>query len=117
MGNTATEDFVATRYTELVDEVATEQARAQAAESVEAIYEIDQDGSSRVQQLLGSLFAAVRDAPAPVGLTLNHDVATVQETSVNNEFVVEYTVTVTNPASNRRSYQLAQTPRLSRRRG
>ena len=113
VGDTATEDFVATRYTELVDEVATEQARAQAADSVEAIYEIDQDGTSRVQQLIGSLFAAVRDAPAPVGLTLNHDVATVQETSVNNEFVVEYTVTVTNPASNRRSYQLAQTPRLS----
>jgi cyclic-di-AMP phosphodiesterase PgpH len=113
VGDTATEDFVATRYTELVDEAATEQARAQAAESVEAIYEIDQDGTSRVQQLIGNLFAAVRDAPAPVGLILNHDVASVQETSVNNEFVVEYTVTVANPASNRRSYELAQTPRLS----
>jgi membrane-associated HD superfamily phosphohydrolase len=113
VGDVAPQDFVATRYTELVDAEATEQARAQAAESVEPIYEIDQDATSRVQQVVGSMFAAVRDAPAPVGLTLAHEVASVQDTDVNDEFLVEYVVTVTNPASNRRSYTLSQTPRFS----
>ena len=112
-GDIAAQDFVATRYTELVDTAATDEAQARAAEAVEPIYEIDQDATSRVEQQLGTLFAAVRDAPAPVGLTLSHEVAAVEETSVNNEFLVDYTVTVTNPASNRRTYELEQTPRLS----
>ena len=113
VGDIASEDFVATRYTELVDDAATEQARIQASDAVEPVYEIDQDGTSRVEQRIGLLFASVRDAPAPVGLTINHDAGPIQPTSVGNEFIVEYTVTVTNPASTRRSYQLTQTPLLS----
>ena len=81
--------------------------------AVEPIYEIDQDATSRVEQQLGTLFAAVRDAPAPVGLTLGHEVAAVEETAVNDQFLVDYTVTVTDPASNRRTYELEQTPLLS----
>ncbi|MDQ3782082.1 MAG: hypothetical protein M3349_03985, partial [Actinomycetota bacterium] len=113
VGDIAAEDFVATRYTELVDAAATQQARDEAADGVAAVFEIDQDVRSRVEQRIGSLFAAVRDAPAPVGLTLSHEIGTVQPSAVGNVFTVEFTVTVTNPASTRRSYRLEHTPLLS----
>ncbi|MBA2337659.1 MAG: HDIG domain-containing protein [Acidimicrobiia bacterium] len=113
VGDIATEDFVATRYTELVDAAATQLARDEAADAVAAVFEIDQDVRSRVEQRIGLLFAAVRDAPAPVGLTLSHEIGAVQPSAVGNVFTVEYTVTVTNPASTRSSYRLEHSPLLS----
>ncbi len=112
-GDIAPETYTATTFIAVDDVEATEAEREVQFNNVQVIREIDPTVKARVDQAIGLFFAAVRAAPAPVGLTVGIAASTVRDTPTTNQFVVDYTITVDNPTSGRRTYALVQTPRFA----
>lgn len=115
VGDPAPETYRATAFVEVPDEAATEIARERAALNVESVFKIDTLARSRVEGQIRSFFNDVRAAPLgpdPIVL-LTAAARSPIPTSEPNTYTIDYTVTVENPSSRPRAYELRMVPRFA----
>jgi putative nucleotidyltransferase with HDIG domain len=115
VGDPAPETYTANAFVQVLDEAATETARQRAALQVPATYRIDTLVRSRVEGQIRQFFNDVRNAP--LGPDPLIAVTAIARTPVAaeeaNRFAMDYTITVNNPRSRERAYELSASPRLS----
>ncbi len=115
IGDPAPETYRANAFVQVLDETATAAARERAANQVPAVYRIDPLVRSRVEGQIRQFFNDVRNAPlGPDPLIVLTAIArTPEATAETNGFTIDYTITVNNPRTRERTYDLSVTPRFA----
>ncbi len=109
------ETYTASAFVQVADEAATEAARERAAFQVPAEFKIDTLARSRVEGQIRQFFNDVRNAPlGPDPLIIITAIARSPMTAADeNSYTIDYTITVNNPRSRERSYELLVVPEFA----